>query len=190
LAEGVQKYLRGVLGSTVPDRGREPSGASGIPSRAGAEACRLAPPGERCSGSTSSARTGVVSPAAGDAAGRPGPGVPRVSAPRGAQGELCPGAGCRSGSRRSCARCGRSRWRTSSAVCRADSGRRLRALRRLWAAWIGSAVTPDAGEDSPRSGGRSAVGCGRPGGRCGRAVSGKLPRDRLRRSDDRAGAAR
>jgi hypothetical protein len=42
LAEGVQKYLRGVLGSTVPDRGREPSGASGISSRAGAEACRLA----------------------------------------------------------------------------------------------------------------------------------------------------
>src|SRR5205823_321284 len=42
LGEGVQKYLRGVLGSTVPDRGPGPSGASGISSRAGAEACRLA----------------------------------------------------------------------------------------------------------------------------------------------------
>ena len=42
LAEGVQKHLRGVLGSAVPDRGPGPSGASGIPSRAGAEACRLA----------------------------------------------------------------------------------------------------------------------------------------------------
>ena len=42
LAMGVQEYLRGVLGSTVPDRGREPSGASGNPSHAGAEACRLA----------------------------------------------------------------------------------------------------------------------------------------------------
>jgi hypothetical protein len=42
LAEGVQKYLRGVLETTVPDRGREPSGASGTASRAGAEACRLA----------------------------------------------------------------------------------------------------------------------------------------------------
>ena len=42
LAEGVQKYLRGVLGSTASDRGPGPSGASGIPSRAGAEACRLA----------------------------------------------------------------------------------------------------------------------------------------------------
>lgn len=42
LAEGVQKYLRGVLGSRVPDRGPGLSGASGNPSRAGAEACRLA----------------------------------------------------------------------------------------------------------------------------------------------------
>lgn len=42
LAEGVQKYLRGVLGTAVPDRGRAPSGAPGNPSRAGAEACRLA----------------------------------------------------------------------------------------------------------------------------------------------------
>ncbi|NED38834.1 hypothetical protein [Amycolatopsis sp. SID8362] len=42
LAEGVQKYLRGVLRSTVSDRGREPSGASGTTPRAGAEACRLA----------------------------------------------------------------------------------------------------------------------------------------------------
>ncbi len=42
LAEGVQNYLRGVLRATVSDRGREPSGASGIASRAGAEACRLA----------------------------------------------------------------------------------------------------------------------------------------------------
>jgi len=42
LAAGVQEYLRGVLGSTVPDRGREPSGAPGISSHAGAEACRLA----------------------------------------------------------------------------------------------------------------------------------------------------
>lgn len=42
LAEGVRKYLRGVLETTVPDRGREPSGASGNTSRAGAEACRLA----------------------------------------------------------------------------------------------------------------------------------------------------
>ena len=42
LAEGVQNYLRGVLGPVVPDRGREPSGAAGSPARAGAEACRLA----------------------------------------------------------------------------------------------------------------------------------------------------
>ena len=93
------------------------------------------PPGERCSGSTSSERTGDVSPAAGDAAGRRV--VPRVSAPRGAQGELCPGAGCRSGGPRSCARCGRSRWRTSSAACRVGGLSRFRALRRFPAASAG-----------------------------------------------------
>ncbi len=42
LAEGVRNYLRGVLETMVPDRGREPSGASGTPPLAGAEACRLA----------------------------------------------------------------------------------------------------------------------------------------------------
>lgn len=42
LAEGVRNYLRGVLETRVPDRGREPSGVPGTPSHAGAEACRLA----------------------------------------------------------------------------------------------------------------------------------------------------
>jgi hypothetical protein len=118
------------------------------------------PPGERCSGSTSSERTGDVSPAAGDAAGRRV--VPRVSAPRGAQGELCPGAGCRPGGPRSCARCGRSRWRTSSAACRAGGLSRFRALRGFPAASAGpSAVLgcPEGREAAWRASGRRC-GCG------------------------------
>ena len=112
------------------------------------------PPGERCSGSTSSERTADVSPAAGDAAGRRV--VPRVSAPRGAQESGWPGAGCRCGAPRSCARCGRSRWRTSSAGCRAGSDSRLRALRRFLAALAGSKVVSGALRAAERPGGLPA----------------------------------
>lgn len=125
------------------------------------------PPGERCSGSTSSERTADVSPAAGDAAGRRV--VPRVSAPRGAQESGWPGAGCRCGAPRSCARCGRSRWRTSSAGCRAGSDSRLRALRRFLAALAGSKVVSGCPESRGAawraSGSRASVaGCARRGG--------------------------
>ena len=110
------------------------------------------PPGERCSGSTSSERTGDVSPAAGDAAGRHV--EPRVSAPRGA---LCPGAGCRSGGPPSCARCGRSRWRTSSAGCRVGSVSRFRALRRFPAPSGGPRVISGAPGGVERAEGLSAA---------------------------------